>query len=272
VSSSIPLNTLRATSALTLSPAEIHLWLSFPDEVRGSGLLEKYESMLCESERRRHAILRPEKDRVRHVITQALIRTVLSRYVPVKPDQWSFGENALGRPKLSNEAQGSGAISFNISHTDSLIILGVTSHHALGVGTENVSTRSVPLGVADRYFSWHEVATLRALPETLQHDRFLQYFALKESYVNAQAEGPSVPLKHFSFELTPGDGISVSFNVEMDDRPNRWRFWLLRPSAEHVIAVCAQNANDMAPKLISRKIVPLEREELLAPAVIRRSA
>jgi len=63
-------------------------------------------------------------------------------------------------------------LSFNLSHTHSLIVLGVTRARALGVDVENVRTREVSMDIAHRYFAPREVSELMAAPAHEQQDRF----------------------------------------------------------------------------------------------------
>jgi hypothetical protein len=49
--------------------------------------------------------------------------------------------------------------------------------------------------------------------------------------------GLAIPLGHFSFELDAGLPIRVRFAPELDDRPDGWRFALLRAAEEHPVAV-----------------------------------
>lgn len=259
------------TISLALRSDEIHLWLTFIDEVQESEMLGLYLEMLSDEEHQRQSTLQSKRDRTRYVIECAMVRSVLSRYAPVSPRQWRIVEDAHGRRTIDGKCIGASPISVDISHADRLILLGVTSRQALGVGSENISARVAASNMADRCFSWHEIAKLRALPEALQHDRFLEYWTLKESYLKAQSASPKIHPQWFSFELTQKEDISVSFSPAMDDDPNRWRFWLLRISNELLIAVCAQRVNEIAQRLVSRKIVPLAGEELLTPVVVRRS-
>ncbi len=256
---------------LNLRPDEIHLWLVAPDEVQRPGLLARYGELLTEEERRRQLRFRFAKDQDRYLITRALVRTVLSRYAAVEPQQWCFAENAYGRPEIANEAPGCAAISFNLSHTDGLIVLGVAQQRALGVDAENAHAKKASASLADRFFSQQESAALRAIPHELRTERFYEYWTLKESYIKARGKGLSIPLDHFSFDLPKTSSIVVSFVPELDDRPDRWRFWLLKPSAECVVAVCAERFGAVPQRLITRRVVPLEGEESFECQVLRES-
>ena len=90
-------------------------------------------------------------------------------------------------------------LNFNISHTKSLVLLGVTSDGALGVDVENCRSREAPLKIAHQFFAPEELAELQALPRAQQHDRFFEYWTLKESYIKARGMGLSLPFELVQF-------------------------------------------------------------------------
>src|SRR5215510_3003654 len=130
---------------ISLTPAEIHLWLAFYDEINEEPLLSAYRELLDAAEKEQEPRFYFARDRRRYLITRALVRTTLSRYVCIHPRDWIFSANAYGRPELVNAQARDAGLSFNISHTHSLIVLGVTKDRALGVDVENFREREAPI-------------------------------------------------------------------------------------------------------------------------------
>src|SRR5260370_16342574 len=172
----------KKTKVSPLAPAEIHLWLAFYDEIIEEGLHSAYRKLLDAAEKEQEPRFYFPSDRRRYLITRALVRTVLSRYIPIHPREWIFSNNAYGRPDIVNAQARNECLSFNISHTHSLIVLGVCQRRALGVDVENIRAREVAIDVADRYFAAEEVASLTAVAPHKQQDRFFEYWTFKESY------------------------------------------------------------------------------------------
>ena len=254
---------------LVLKSGEIHLWLAFYDEIADERLHAAYRDLLDPAEREQEPRFYFAADRRRYLVTRALVRTVLSRYLPVEPADWRFSANAYGRPTLANPALGGRGVSFNISHTHSLIVLGVASGGELGVDVENFAARSVSIEIADRYFSPTEVAALARVPPQQQQYRFFEYWTFKEAYIKARGMGLSLPLDKFSFQY-PNDGaVQLSICPELNDDAARWRLWQFRPRAEYLVAVCAQRTR--ASTLIVRQVVPMLSERMLAPRFLRTS-
>src|SRR2546423_8752516 len=165
---------------ISLAATEIHLWLAFYDEINDASLHSAYRELLNAAEKAQEPRFYFARDRQRYLITRALVRTVLSRYVSIRPQEWIFSTNAYGRPEVVNAQARAEWLSFNISHTHSLIVLGVTKRRALGVDVENVRAREVSIDIADHYFAPPEVAALAAVPRHQQQDRFFPYSTLQE--------------------------------------------------------------------------------------------
>jgi 4'-phosphopantetheinyl transferase len=251
---------------IDLSPAQIHLWYVFFDQVKDRSLLSQYELLLSDDERDRMRLFHFAKDRHRFLLTRVLVRTVLSRYAAISPSQWSFRLNPYGKPEIANDDSLARKISFNISHTESLVVLGVTRESALGIDTENVSLRPAPLEAADRFFSLDEVTALHALSAELKHERFFQLWTLKESYIKARGMGLSIPLNQFAFHFQPECVTRMSMHSQLGDDPSRWRFWQCRLTSDYLIAVCAER---MDQQLMLKEIVPLKSEQFDCSAIDR---
>ena len=255
----------------SLTSAEIHLRVIFCSEISDPALLARYRQLLSPDELERQQRYRQPEDRHRHLLTRALLRTALSEYSSVPAAQWSFARDTFGRPRIADQHPDAAQISFNVSHTREVILLGITQRAALGVDIEALHERAAGLQLAERYFSAREAASVRAVPESLQQSRFLEYWTLKESYIKALGRGLTIPLNKFSFDRRDR-GIALTAEAEVDRDPGRWRFWLLRPRADHLAAVCVESDNSARQSLLLRKVIPLVGEEPLEYVELARSA
>lgn len=250
---------------LAVSAEEVHLWLAYYDEIDDPALHVRYRALMSRSEQNQEPRFHFARDRRRYLVTRALVRTVLSRYVDLAPTQWEFRTNPYGRPEIANVGLPGGQIAFNVSHTHSLIIMGVTRRRALGVDVENVQSRTVSLGIAAQCFAQVEVETLARTPAELRQQRFFEFWTLKESYIKARGMGLSLPLSKFSFSFPAERRVRIDIDADLDDDSRRWCFWQLRPAAPYLAAVCAERLAGSKPTIASRKTVPLRFEEILAP-------
>jgi 4'-phosphopantetheinyl transferase len=250
---------------------EVDLWLLFPDEVRDAALLRRYRELLTEEERAHEKRFRFGRDQHRFLLTRVLVRTVLSRYASIAPREWRFAPDAHGRPCITNPDPALTELSFNLSHTEGLILLGVTRRRALGVDAEHIWSRTASASIAERYFAPAEAQALRELPEALRNERFFEYWTLKESYIKARGQGLALGLGNFSFSLHAAGSVRVSFRPELEDAPEHWHFWQFNPSPDHVAAVCVRRMQSGTNRLLARKIVPFANEQPLEIVMSRQS-
>ncbi len=255
---------------LDLDFREIHLWCAYFDEIGDEALLSEYRTLLNGTERQQERRFAFPRDRRRYLVTRALVRVVLSGYAPAAPQGWTFEAGRYGKPAIANGRGWAKEISFNISHTDGLIVLGVTRRHALGVDAESLRTRERPIELADRFFAPEEAQALRLLPGQQQGRRFYEYWTLKESYIKARGKGLALPLDRFCFTLSERS-VEVSIHPDLRDLPSNWRFWQLELAPDLLAAICLRRAGDEVPKLRVMKIVPLISHGILDYKLLRTS-
>lgn len=246
-----------AEARLVLGRGDIHIWYVFPDRITDPDLLAAYDALMTPEERARQQRFVFAKDRHQHLVTRALVRTVLSRYAPVAPAGWRFAQNAYGKPAVCGPP---GVLwpCFNLSHTGGLIACAISaSHEALGVDVEDTSRTSDVLEIAHSVFSPVELHALRSLPAAAQRDRFFAYWTLKESYIKARGMGLSLPLEQFTMHVEPDMPVRISCDPRLADIPARWRFALLRVSARHLLAVGVRCDDGTEPVLRAACHVPL---------------
>ncbi len=262
IPTSMPMPTpMPVPSANPLPDDEAHLWIARLDDLRDPALLAAYADLLADDEAEACARYRLPERRHEHLVTRALVRTVLSRYAgDVPPRAWRFTANAYGRPEIAGPAAG-GALRFNLSNTRGLVVCLVARGREVGVDVEAVDRAARCLDVADHYFAPPEVAALRALPPAAQPERFLTYWTLKESYIKARGMGLSLPLERFAFVLDPArpDSIAIEIDPALGDHPDRWQFRTLRYRHSHTIATAVERrSDDRAPiRVVARETVPL---------------
>lgn len=247
-----------------IDSSQIHLWLAFLDEITDPRLLDEYRMLLNREELQRQQRFHFERDKNRFLVTRAVLRTVLSKYASINPREWLFATNEYGKPCVANDDAWGLRLSFNLAHTDGLIVLGVTCDAALGVDVENLRTRPACLEITDLFFASNEVAALSELPCEERHNRFFEYWTLKESYIKARGMGLAIPLDRVSFDLRSLEWVRLRVDGCLDDSPERWRFWLFRPRKQYLIAVCCEHTEGRWPTLTAmnytaRTVIPAEQ-------------
>ena len=120
--------------------AEIHLWLAFYDEITDERLHSAYRELLNAAEREQEPRFYLSR---RSASLSGYAGAGADRLVALRihrsPGNGSFPPMPMGAPRSSIAQARDACLSFNISHTHGLIVLGVTRHRALGVDVENVA-------------------------------------------------------------------------------------------------------------------------------------
>lgn len=253
---------------LAADSRRIDIWCTYISDIGEDTLWPRYEALLSEDERARRNRFRFAKDRRRYLVTRALVRTVLSRYAMVRPEEWVFSAGPRGRPRVFSPSPAP-PLEFNISHSADLVMLGVTSGRTLGIDAESLELREADIEGLDRYFAPEESAALLRLPPVCRRRRFFELWTLKESYIKARGMGLAIALDAFRFELTGEEGLTLHMRPELGDSPKRWRLWQFALRAGYLAAVCAARGDEAAPCITLREIVPLGSDKMLDVAPSR---
>ena len=232
----------------------VHVDLLATDNREALAKRERYLQWLSPDEHERMARFVFERDRVRFLLTRALVRTTLSRYAPVAPADWHFIANAHGRPEILDRPAGVPDLRFNLSHTDGLIACAVTIGREVGIDVEHVGRR-LTQDVAARFFAPAEVAHLQSLPADQQERVFFDYWTMKEAYIKARGFGLALPLGDFAFQFAPDRPPTITIEPSLNDDPATWQFQQDWPTPIHRLGLAIRRTGDDLPVRM-RQVVP----------------
>ena len=181
---------------LTLpSGAGVALWLAGPADP--DGVPEPIWNCLSESEKdRANRFLRPQ-DRSLFALTRAVLRSVLSQATSVPADKLLFAAGPYGKPRLA----GIRGPHFNVSHSGSWALIGVSESRPIGVDIEVMRKAGDELDLARSFFSDAEYRALKRLKNGERLHAFYKIWTCKEAVLKAFGTGISEHLKEFSIEL-----------------------------------------------------------------------
>lgn len=251
-------------------PNEVHLWCAYDEEITSSTLLSQYHDLLSQDEQEQQKRFYFEKNRHQYLVTRALVRTVLSSYMPkINPKKWQFEKNQYGKPKVVNPSLDF-PVEFNISHSDKLVVIAVANGVDVGVDVEYILRDRKVMDVVDRCFSKQETDALKSLSGEEKYHRFYDLWTLKEAYVKARGMGLSIPLDKFSYRFVENNKISITFDTEhVKDKPERWQFWHLRPNNAHKISVALRKEDINKDYVIKvHTVTPLKQTKIVNYPVI----
>jgi len=263
------------SAALNLNQDEIHLWFCRDREIVDNALLSRYYHQLDDAERKQQGRFYFEKHRHQYLVTRAIVRNTLSLYADdVSPEQWRFSLNKYGKPYIS--APIVRQLQFNLSHASGMIVLAITKNKELGVDVEcqlRGEKSLEPADIADRFFSPSEARDLRSLPMHEQVGRFYDLWTLKEAYIKACGKGLSIPLDKFGFRFPRSHSVDIEFSSEITDDPRSWKFWLLKATEEHKVALAIKGSASEDPfYILLREITPAESYRVASWPYLRSPA
>ncbi len=240
----------------SLAEHVVDVWLAYPDEITDADLLLTYQALLTEPDRQQWQRFYFARHQHQYLVTRAMVRAVLSQYLPLEPSAWQFVRDSYGKPEIQP-----GLIAlplrFNLSHTEGLITCAVTLKHAIGIDVEYLLRANATLDIAARYFAAAEIQELMQLPDALQQQRFFALWTLKEAYIKAKGLGLSQPLDQFSFNFGLHQSVSIEFLESIADRPKHWQFWRYQPTEQHQMALAVNSTEPISVRV--KKIIPLQQ-------------
>jgi 4'-phosphopantetheinyl transferase len=210
----------------------LNLWCAYPDDLLTEGVAERCAALLTEEERALVARFKFERHQREALTTRALVRTALSRYRSIAPEDWRFTANAQGKPEMEPEC----GLRFNLSNSLGLVVCLVAEDADVGVDVESRERAGEILKLAPEVFSARERAQLESLPEADKLGRALSLWTLKEAYIKARGLGLALALDKFSF-LLGTDGVRLEMDPGLEDEAGRWRFCLLDWAGHRIAAV-----------------------------------
>jgi len=231
---------------------EAHVWFFHPESIHGADLLAEFRSLLSGDELERYRHFYFPEDSHRYLVSHALVRKVLSRYLDLDPAEWRFSRSEHGRPQIANP--GIPALQFNLTHTAGLAGCVVTISNACGIDAEKITGRHNPVGIAKRMFSETETRELEQLKGRAHLEHFFTRWTLREAYVKALGIGISFPTRKLTFTVNRENTVEISFHPDLEDQQDNWHFQLLRPTAEHIAAIAIRRNGELDKEIVTRFI------------------
>ena len=225
-----------------LSAARPQLWIADVGELARPGVARACLALLDATERQRNQrFVRPE-DRWRDLLTRALVRSVLSMYALVAPEDWRFALDGRGRPHVTHPAVE--APYFSLSHAGSMVACVVAQEPCIGVDVERVDPAAV---VRDALPPRERVAVRSP-------GAFFSYWTLREAHAKATGLGLTNDSHRASFELAGDQGATL---IERGQPARNWWFHRLTPAPGYVLAVALRHDLAASPALVWHTASPL---------------
>ena len=178
----------------------------------------------------------------RRARTDAILRTLLARYLPCAPAALRFGRESKGRPYLLHDD----APDFNLSDTRGGCVVAIAGNGRIGIDIE-CRDRTLPVDrLAARWFAPDEAERLRAMDPESARRAFLDSWTAKEASCKATGTGIYGRLAAWRFAIGDEDAAPhvMSIPPEAGDAAN-WRFHRFAPAETHTVALACRDNSTM---------------------------
>ena len=192
-----------------------HIWLL--DIQQCAQYMDGYHQFLSVDETSKADKFRFAKDRNTYVTTRAVLRELVSKQLDCNPVDVEFTYSEYGKPKLRHND-----LKFNVSHSGSYALIGLSNKIDIGVDIEEVKYTSDLRNVAHRFFSTQEFNELFMLERADIPTGFFNCWTRKESFIKAVGHGLSFPLDQFVVSLKPGDKVELKETTFDPQEKSNW--------------------------------------------------
>lgn len=201
---------------------EVHVW--YIDLPVWETDTESLLSLLNQEEKERAARFKFPAPRNQFVISRAMLRRVLGRYLRLEARDVHFRTTPNGKPELADTPDVHNDLRFNLSHTAGAALIAVTPRRQVGIDVERIRGDTNALELAERFFSRPEVEWLQSQSASARIPAFFTCWTGKEAYIKAHGEGLSMPLSSFGVLPEVGtDGFKLQLKVyENPEEARRW--------------------------------------------------
>ncbi|MEU7161723.1 4'-phosphopantetheinyl transferase family protein [Streptomyces chrestomyceticus] len=148
--------------------------------------------------RLRH-LTRPQVRR-RFVASRLLLKTAAGAVLGAAPEELELAYKPGGRPYL----RGIDQLDVSLSHTEELLVVGLTRHSRIGVDVERADRRMLGLGTERQVCTPYELEALRRVAEDRRNGELVRLWTLKEAYSKAIGQGLRFRFTEFGFGARDG--------------------------------------------------------------------
>jgi phosphopantetheinyl transferase len=167
-----------------------------------SDTVSSFQKLLSVQELGKALKFRFIKDQHRYIITHAMLRTILGRYLKLVPAEIDFVSNDYGKPSLPEKYE---KIHFNLSHSKGLSALAFSTKSEIGIDIERIDPEFDFDMIANAHFSKAENRFLHA-EKMESREKFYTLWTRKEAFLKAV-----------------GIGIGENLGIEVFRRVNHYR-------------------------------------------------
>lgn len=181
-------------------------------------------------------------DRMRFAVSRVVVRHTAAAALEVPATELDLAYRPGGRPYL----RGMRGTGVSLSHTDDLIVVGISRDGTIGVDAEPVARQASFELLRDHLCTPGEAARLAALPDAERRLPLLHLWTLKEAYTKALGHGMRRRFSEFGFDRDDTGHIVLD---EESDRRRAWEFDTRLVQGRYLVSVAHRPEHPVKARL-----------------------
>ncbi|MDF9815626.1 4'-phosphopantetheinyl transferase superfamily protein [Streptomyces sp. SPB162] len=133
--------------------------------------------------------------RGRYAASRILLKYAAGAVLNGDPDDLELAYGPTGRPYL----RGCDQIDISLSHTEDLLLVGLTTRGLIGVDAERTDRQMYGSGLGRHVCTPYELVTLASLEQEQRNPSLVRLWTLKEAYSKAIGQGMQFRFSEFGF-------------------------------------------------------------------------
>ncbi|MCP4312789.1 MAG: 4'-phosphopantetheinyl transferase superfamily protein [Bacteroidetes bacterium] len=198
-----------------LLKGEIHIWTISIGAMKDQA--DRLESLLSDEEKGKVSFYKFEQTQLSYIVSQAVLRILLSSYLDVKPADVKIGAHKKGKPYLIHDR----SVFFNISNSHDLCVFAFSCDTEVGIDIEKIRDLPDIDLLIEKNLTRRERKYLHKDPAH-KLNWFFRFWTFKESYLKAIGEGMRLTPENLEFSLDDGTIRLRSVNYGFDG--TEWKF------------------------------------------------
>jgi 4'-phosphopantetheinyl transferase len=166
-----------------INAREVQLWFAWLDDEE----LVSFWEILSADERARAIRLRSLILSQRFMVSRGILRNILGRYLGQNPRHITLRYGVQGKPALVSDVQNK--LSFNLSHSNGLVVFAISNGLEVGVDIEEVHPLNNLEAMVSAFLSTIEQDELNSVPPSEKLNAFFTLWTCKEAVLKAAGIG-----------------------------------------------------------------------------------
>lgn len=166
-----------------LKADEAHVWITSLADAHND--IVYLTSLLSEDEYERANSYRFTKDRNQYIITRAILRCLLAKYLKQKPNNIEFVYGLWGKPYLLQK----NTLYFNVSHSKDYALYAIARNYEVGIDLEYIDKTLELKNTISSVLSPVELENWKKLKSNNKTEKFFKLWTCKEAYLKALGKG-----------------------------------------------------------------------------------